>query len=179
MVLIAEGIPGLDFLETYRGANVSCLDEIDRVLLVGEHLHDTADTLFPAASYVQYIRTCIQVTAITPEEGQTTYERIGHDLESQCSKGFFCICFTMNSFTGIGIEPCNVLNIQRRRQVTANGIKCSLHPFIFERRTAHHRNDPQVHRSLTDGLLHLIFPNLFRIFEHFLYHILSIPPSTF
>src|SRR5258708_12896282 len=82
MVLIAEGIPGLDFLETYRGANVSCLDEIDRVLLVGEHLHDTADTLFPAASYVQYIRTCIQVTAITPEEGQTTYERIGQDRKS-------------------------------------------------------------------------------------------------
>ena len=36
-------------------------DEVDRVLLVGVHLHDTADTLVLTRAYVEHIRTGIEV----------------------------------------------------------------------------------------------------------------------
>src|SRR5690606_18686634 len=42
MIFVAESITGLDFLETNGRADITSLDKIDWVLLVGKHLHDTA-----------------------------------------------------------------------------------------------------------------------------------------
>src|ERR1700754_2412520 len=99
MIFITKRIPCLDFLKPYRSTNITGFDKVDRILLVGKHLHDTADTLFLTASYVQHIRAGIQVTAIAPEEGQTTHKRIGHDLEIQSGKWFLCIGRPLDRFT--------------------------------------------------------------------------------
>ncbi|MNC88806.1 hypothetical protein D3C83_46680 [compost metagenome] len=104
MILITQGVTGFDFFKTNRCTNISCFDEIDRVLLISKHLHDTADTFFFTASHIQYIRTSIQVTRINPEKCKTTYERIGHDLESQCCKRFFCIRLAGFCFTSIRVN---------------------------------------------------------------------------
>ncbi|MCY1529658.1 hypothetical protein D9M68_648170 [compost metagenome] len=95
MFLITQSISGFDIFKTNSSSDITSFDEVDRVLLVSVHLHDTGNTLVFTGTYVQYIRTCIQVTRVCTEEGQTTYEWIGHDLERQCSKWFFCIWFTV------------------------------------------------------------------------------------
>src|SRR5450432_1591916 len=157
MILIAQRIPGLNFLESNGRPDITRLDEIDGILFVGEHLQDTADTLFLSTSYIQYIRAGIEMTAITAEEGQPTDERIGHDLEGQGAERLLGIGLAGLRFAGIRIDTCRVFNIQGRRQITAYGVERCLHAFILERRTAHHRHDAQIDRCLADGFMHFIF----------------------
>ena len=74
MVLIAKGISGFYFFETNCCSNITSFNKIDWVLLVGKHLHDTADTLILSASHIQYIATRIEAATIAPEESQATHE---------------------------------------------------------------------------------------------------------
>ena len=62
---------------------------------------------------------------------------------------------------------CDSRRIIRTRQVRANGIKQRLHSFILKRRTANHRIDLHVNRTLTDGHTKFIFRNRRRIVKIF------------
>ena len=62
MIFIAKSITGFYFFKTNRRTNITGFDKINRVLFVGKHFHDTADTFFLTTSYIQYIRTCIKMT---------------------------------------------------------------------------------------------------------------------
>ena len=104
MILIAKCISGFNFLETNSCTNITCFNKIDRILFVGKHFHDPADTFILSATHILYIGTRIQVTAITPEERQTSNKWIGHDLKCKRSKWFFSIRLTRNFFAGIRIS---------------------------------------------------------------------------
>ena len=91
MVLITKSVTRFDFFKSNCSSNITSLNEINRILLISKHLHDTADTLFFTTSYVQNIRTCIQVTRVCAEECQTTNKWVSHDFECQRSKWFFWI----------------------------------------------------------------------------------------
>ena len=75
MIFITKSITGFYFFKTNCSTNITCFNKINRVLFIGKHLHDTADTFFLSTSYIQYIRTCIQMTGIThgrmPDDQQT------------------------------------------------------------------------------------------------------------
>ena len=54
-VLGRKRITRTDLLEADGGADITCLDSLQRVLLVGVHLIQTADTLALAAACVQHV----------------------------------------------------------------------------------------------------------------------------
>ena len=137
------------------------------ILLVGKHLHDTADTFFLTASYVQYIRTCVEVTTVTAEERQTAHERIGHDLKSQRSKRFFRVWLTNQFLACFQDRYLCIRNINRRRQVAANTIQCSLHTLVFKGTTAHHGNNAQVERGATNRFMNFLFCDLWGSSKNF------------
>ena len=52
VVLVTKCIPCFDLFETNSCTDIASLDEIDWVLLIGKHFHNTADPFFLATSYV-------------------------------------------------------------------------------------------------------------------------------
>src|SRR6185312_4625331 len=110
-----------------------------------------------------------EVTAVTTEKGQTSDERVGHDLECQRGKRFFRVWLAGDVFPRVRIGTVHIRKVQRRGQVTANGIQRRLHTLILERGTAHHRHDAQIDRSLADSLVHLCFGDAVGVLEE-LFH---------
>ena len=61
-VLSAKSITGVNLLETYSSADITCSYALHWVLLVSVHLVDTADTLTLTATRVINIRTSVELT---------------------------------------------------------------------------------------------------------------------
>src|SRR5690606_30299774 len=169
-----QGITCFDLFKTNRCTDITCFDKVDRVLFVGVHLHDTADTLVLTGTYVQYVRARIQATAIATEERQATYERIGHDLERKCSKWFLRIRLTDDLLTCIRVCTIDSFYIYRAGQVADNRIQRSLNTFVLISRTTQHWDNAQVYRCFTDSFVNFIFRDAVRIFEEFLHQLVII-----
>ena len=95
MILVADGVSCTEILESDSGADVSGLDELDRILMVGVHLVQAADALTLTAAGIKYIRTGIELTRINAHEAQTADERIGSDLERQSRERLVVIGATL------------------------------------------------------------------------------------
>ena len=113
MIFITKRIPCFDLFKTNCCTDITRLNKINWILLVGKHLHNTADTLFFTTAYVKHIRTCIQTSRISTEERQTTYKGVSHDLESKGRKWLFWISFTKQLFTSIWMRSFCIWNIYR------------------------------------------------------------------
>ena len=137
--------------------------------MIRVHLEDTADTLFLARTRVVDIRTCIEVTGVHAEIAQTTYIRIGSDLERQSTERFLIVRVTYLCSFGIGISTVDHLGIQRTRQVSTYCIQHGLYAFVLERTTADHREDLHCQRTLADSHTNLILGNSGRIIKVFLH----------
>ncbi len=61
-ILIAQRVTGMDIPHSDYGTDVSCRDDINRVLMVREHLEQTRDALLLAGACVVRIRTGLQLT---------------------------------------------------------------------------------------------------------------------
>ena len=62
MSLVAECVTRADILETNTGADVTSINAIHGLLLVGVHLEQTAHALFLARASVEHIRTALHLT---------------------------------------------------------------------------------------------------------------------
>ena len=62
VALVADGVPRAEVLESYCGADVSGLHEIDGILVVGVHLIEPGHALFLARTGVDHVRTGVEVT---------------------------------------------------------------------------------------------------------------------
>ena len=175
MLLVAEGITGTDILEAYACAYIASCDEIHRVLVVGVHLEDTRDTLFLARTGVVNIRTCDQLTAIHAEIAETTYIRVGSNLECQRAERLIIIRLAGERLISTRVGTIDYLGIQRARQVCADSIKHGLYTFVLERRTADNGEDMHADSSLADCCANLLFGNGRRIREILLHqHIIVL-----
>ena len=82
--------------------------------MVGVHLEDTTDTLFLARTRVVNIRTGLQLTRIHAEIAQTTYIRVGGNLECQSCERLVYVCMTYYGRVLIArVITVNLRNIQR------------------------------------------------------------------
>ena len=175
MLLVAEGITGTDILKAYACAYIAGSDEVHGVLVVGVHLEDTRDTLFLARTGVVNIRTCHQLTAIHAEIAETTYIRVGSNLECQRAERLIIIRLAGECLVVAGVGTIDNLGIQRARQVCADSVKHGLHTFVLERRTADNGEDMHADSSLADCCANLLFGNGRRIREILLHqHIIVL-----
>ena len=62
MRLVADGVTCAEVLETYCSADVSCLYELDRVLVVGVHLIQTCYSLFLTCTGIVNIRAGVYLS---------------------------------------------------------------------------------------------------------------------
>ena len=150
-VLGAERIARADLLETYGCADVTGTDGFQRVLLVGVHLVDTADALALAAAGVEHVRSGIELARVNADEGQTTYEGVGSDLERQAAEGIVLRSVAHLLLLGFGVDTRHGRNIQRRGQERHHVVEQFLHALVVERRAAEHRDDLHRDRGLADG----------------------------
>ena len=138
------------------------------------HLVQTADTLFLARTAVQNVRTCVEATRVSTDEGQTTYEGVGSDLERQSAERISSRSITNCLITGRGVSTNNSGYINGRRQVSDDAIEQQLYTFIFKRRTAEHGDELHRAGSFTDCLHKLLTGNRVGIGEEFLHQSLVL-----
>ena len=175
MLLVAEGITGTDILEAYACAYIAGSDEVHRVLVVGVHLEDTRDTLFLARTGVVNIRTCHQFTAIHAEIAETTYIRVGSNLECQCAERLIIIRLAGERLISTRVGTIDYLGIQRARQVCADSIEHGLYTFVLKRRTADNGEDMHANGCFAQRSTNLLFGDSRRIREVLLHqHIVEL-----
>ena len=168
-ILGAERIARADLLETDGGADVARNDRLDRVLLVGVHLVDTADTLALAAARVEHVGTGIQFSRIDAHERQTAHERVGSDLERQTAERIVLRSVADNLLVGLGVDTRDGRQIQRRRQERDDAVEQFLHALVVERRAAEHRHERHLDRRLADRGDQLFGRDRRRVFEELLH----------
>ena len=103
----------MDVLEANTCTNVTCADYVNGVLVVGVHLEQTAHAFFLARANIVDVGTCLNLTAINAEEGQTTYIRIGCDLERKSSSLLVLIGLTCLGLAGLGVNAFDSGSVQR------------------------------------------------------------------
>ena len=168
-ILGAERIARADLLETDGGADVARNDRLDRVLLVGVHLVDTADTLALAAARVEHVGTGIQFSRIDAHERQTAHEGVGSDLERQTAERIVLRSVADNLLVGLGVDTRDGRQIQRRRQERDDAVEQFLHALVVERRAAEHRHERHLDRRLADRGDQLFGRDRRRVFEELLH----------
>ena len=175
MLLVAEGITGTDILEAYACAYIAGSNKVHGVLVVGVHLEDTRDTLFLARTGIVNIRTCHQLTAIHAEIAETTYIRVGSNLECQRAERLVIIRLAGERLISTRVGTIDYLGIQRARQVCTDSIKHGLYTFVLERRTADNGEDVHADSSLADCCTNLLFGDGRGVGEVFLHqHIIVL-----
>ena len=168
-VLGAERVARANLLETYGSADIAGADGLHRILLVGVHLVDTADTLALAAAGIQHIGTCVQFTGVNAHESQTAYERVGSDLERQTAERIVLGGVTRLFLLGFGVDTRHCGHVERRRQESHHVVEQFLNALVVERRTAEHRHDLHRDRGLADSCEQLLGRDRIRILEEFLH----------
>ena len=169
LVLRAEGITRAYILKSYARAYITREDSFYRVLVVGVHLEDTTNTFFLTRTRVIYIRTGVQFTRINAEVAETSYIRIGSDLECQCTKRLVIVRLANELVTAVRTGTEDLRRIHRRRQVCTNGIKHRLYTFVLERRTTNNREHLHREGTLADSHTYLILRDCSRIVKIFLH----------
>ena len=168
-VLGAERVARADLLETYGCADVAGADGLHRVLLVGVHLVDTADTLAFAAARIEDVGTCIEFARVDAHESQTAYERIGGDLEGQPAERVALGRLARSLLAGARVGSDHCVDIQRRGQERHHVVEQQLDALVLERRTAEHRNDLHADSGLADRGEQLVGSDRIGILEEFLH----------
>ena len=150
MLLVAEGVTRLDFLETDGGADIAGLDAVEGVLLVGVHLHDTRDAFLLAGIGVVDIRATFEASAVDAEEAKAADIRVGGNLESQCREGGLHVNLTAFGLLGLGVDTVHLGHIKRAGQECRDSVEQRLHPLVLECRAAHDGNNLAGQGGLAD-----------------------------
>ena len=168
-VLGAERVARANLLETYGSADIAGADGLHRILLVGVHLVDAADTLALAAAGVQDVGTGIELTRVYAHESQTAYERVGSDLERQTAERIVLGGVTRLFLLGFGVDTRHCGHVERRRQESHHVVEQFLHALVVERRTAEHRDDLHRDRRLADRCEQLVGGDRIGVLEELLH----------
>ena len=134
-VRVADGVTGTDVLEAHTCADVPGVDGLHRVLLIGEHLVETADALLLLGTAVVDVRAGIEVTGVYSEVAETADVGIGCHLEGKCRQRGVVLhgagdlhALIERISTGDGIL------VDRAGEESADRIEERLHALILERR---------------------------------------------
>mgnify|MGYP000326197766 CR=1 FL=1 len=87
MLLIAQGIAGSGVLQTHGGGDITGVNPVDILPVVGVHLHDTAHTLVAVLHRVVHSGAGFDGAGVDTEEAQLAHEGVGGNLEGQSGEG--------------------------------------------------------------------------------------------
>ena len=142
------------------------------------HLEYTRYALALARARIIYIGAGIQLTAIDAEVAQTSYIRVGCNLERQGAQGLILIRVAYYGLLSPGIRTFNLGGIHRAGQIGTNGIQHGLHTLVLETRTTNHREDMQTHGTLADSGANLFLGNRVGVGEILLHqHVVKLGAS--
>ena len=130
------------------------------------HLEETRDTFLLARARVVDIRASLQLTRIDTEEAETTYIRVGSDLEGKSRQRRAGVDLTDDFLLWIvGIRTDDLRRIHWAGQVSCDSVKERLYPLVLEGRTAEHGVNLHRKRTLTQGSTNFVFGDRRGIFE--------------
>src|SRR6266511_3978330 len=140
LVRIAQGLTGRDVLQAHRCGDVAGAHFLDLVALVGMHLQEPPDALFPAAHRGVDGVARIQNARIDAEERELADIGIGHDLERERRERLFVAGLARLGLAVI-VLALDRWNVHGRRQVIDHGIEHRLHALVLECGATQHRHD--------------------------------------
>ena len=165
---VAESIAGSGIFQTYCCCNITGINHVDFLTMVGMHLQDTANTLSLTFGRVVNVRTGAESTGVHTEESKFTNKRVSHNFESQCRERLAVARRTFVFFAGFRIYAFDMRNISRSRHERYNSIQQRLYAFVFVRRTAADRSHFASNSLFADTGHNFFFRQLFafQIFHH-------------
>ena len=160
MALIAQGITSGGILQANSSSDITAINDVQLLTVVGVHLENTADTLLLALSGVKHIRAGGKGTGIYAEECQLTNKWISHDLECQGSKWLAVAGRTMILLAGIRVYTLDWRDVSRCRHEVYNSVQHRLYTLVSVGSTAGNRSHGAGDSSLADGSLDLCLSDL-------------------
>ena len=158
MILVAECVAGLGFLQADEGNDVACYGFFDFNAVFCFDFEDTADTLLLALVGVFEGHTGFDDALEYAGEHLLTYEGVVDELECQSRNGCVCGRFYDDGLAlVVGILAVNIGKVERRGEVVNNGVKHEVDTFILIGRTAEYGCEHQVDGGLADRLLDFLY----------------------
>ncbi len=154
---VAQGVAGGGVLEADHRVDVAGRGRLHRVLLVGVHLEQLAQTLLLALGRVDDLRTGIDLARVHPDVGQLAEERVGGDLERQRGERLVHrrLADDFDVFLVRRVADGR-RHVQRRGQVVDHRVEHGLDALVLERRTAQHEIGLGVDGQLAQRALDLV-----------------------
>ena len=155
VLLVAESITCCSILQTDSCTDITSVDGIDILSVVGVHLNDTSDSLVLILSGVVNGRTCAQHAGVYSEVCQLTNEGVCSDLECQCCERLIVAGNSLALLTCIRVNTLDVGNVDRRRHIVNDSVEQLLYALILVGSTTSNRNHCVSDGGLSDNSLHL------------------------
>ena len=131
---IAERVAGGGFLEACESHDVAGKGFFDVFTRVGMHLQHAADAFALFLDRVHDRRALGELAGIDAGEGERTDEGVVHDLERKHRKRLFIGRMTLDFSFGLDVDALDRRNVERRRQVIADGVEQRLNALVLEGR---------------------------------------------
>src|SRR5579875_2736825 len=148
---IAERIPGEGIAQTDGCADVSRSNLVDILAMIGMQTQQATNTFrFPLCG-VLHRRAFSQCARVDAQVREAAYEGIGDDFRDQGAKGSGIADLARHRLAGIGIDAGWRRNVQRRGQVSNDGIKHGLHALVSQGSATKHRHQCAGNRCFTQG----------------------------
>ena len=162
VVRIAQRVAGGGVLEADDRVDVAGARTRDRVLLVGVHLEQLAETFLLALGRVDHLGAGVHLARVHPDVGQFAEERVRRDLERQRRERLVGRRLAGDHVVLVaGRVSLHGLDVQRRGQVIHDGVEHGLHALVLERRAAEHGVELRGDRQLANRALDLLDGELF------------------
>ena len=179
VLFIAEGVAGLDFLESDGSADVASLDAVEGVLLVGVHLHDAGDAFFLAGVGVVDVGAALEGAAVHAEEAEASDVGVGGDFEGECGEGGFDVDLAGLFLVVLGVDTHDLGFVEGAGEEGRDSVKQRLDAFVLEGGAAHDRYNFLGQGGLADFGNHFLFGDGVGIVEEFHHKLLVFLGDAF
>ena len=153
---VAERVAGGGVLKTDSRSDISGVNAVDILSVVGVHLQDSSQTLVAVLGSIVNSAAGGDCARINSEEAELTDEGIGRDLESKSCERLGIRRMTELLFTGLGVRALYRRDIRRSGHVINNSVKQLLNTLVAVRSTAAYGNHLIGDSRLADAGLYLI-----------------------
>ncbi|OPZ92057.1 MAG: hypothetical protein BWY73_00939 [candidate division TA06 bacterium ADurb.Bin417] len=152
VLLAAEGIAGTGILQAHQGHDLAGLGIFQVRTPVALHAQDPVDALPFFAQAVVGDGPGPQRAGVNPQVGYPPHIGVGGNLEDQAGEILFRGGNPLLFAVPVRVQTLDRRQVQRRRQVMADGVQQELHSAVAEGGTAEHRQDPAGKRLLAEHL---------------------------
>src|SRR4051812_27718790 len=137
---IGQRVAGDDLLDPDRGGDVTGVDGVDLLAVVGVHDEQAPDALLASRRDVEDLRAGLKRPRVHAEVRELADERVGHDLEPERGERLGVVGAQDDRVAVLAAllddDAVDRLDLQRRGQVVQDGVQQRLHALVLECRAA-------------------------------------------